>query len=312
MIQQKINFRESRDFGTLFNVAFRFLKQNAKAFFSALLLIAGPLYLVTGGLYGLYQHDTIQHIGFGSSPFGNFGWTYFAFILSAFVSHALLISTVYHFMIVYKEKPEGEPITVSDVSRSLFSNLGAFLGCFFGLLIISIIFVAVLVLLGFLFYAGSPGLLILFAFLFIIGMLLSFPNLLFIYMSTFLVCIKDGVGVGEAISRARYYMKENYWWTWVIIFVAYLGASVASFIFSLPELIVTLSSTFSRTRGILGGDGYGDDDSSAMLFIIFGIVYMIGTALVHAVLVLISGLHYYSLEEKQEGTGLMERINEIN
>ncbi|MFL5754081.1 MAG: hypothetical protein ACJ76F_11785 [Bacteroidia bacterium] len=311
MIKQKINFREYRDFGTLFNVTFKFVKQNAKAFFSSLLLIVGPMYLITGGLYGLYQHDTIQSIGFGSSPFGRFGWTYFAFMFSAFLSHALLISVVYHFMMVYKEKQEGESISVSDISRSLFSNFGMFLSCFFGLLIITILLLAVIGGLAFLFYAGSPGLMILFLFLVIIGMLLCFPNLLYIYMAAFLVCLKDQVGLGEAISRVRFYMKENYWWTWVIIFVAYIGTSIASFIFSLPELIVTLASTFSRTKGVLGGDGYGDDDSSAMLFIIFGMVYMIGTSLVHAILVLISGFHYYSLEEKHEGTGLLERINEI-
>src|SRR3972149_5114405 len=106
--QEKINFRQVRDFGETFNVTVKFFRQNFKLFFQSLIFIAGPFILISAIAGAFYQSNAANLFSFtrtGSSDiFSQFGWTYFVFIIAAVIANIMLLGTVFGFMINYLEK----------------------------------------------------------------------------------------------------------------------------------------------------------------------------------------------------------------
>ncbi len=104
-------------------------------------------------------------------------------------------------------------------------------------------------------------------------------------------------------------MRGNYWYTWLLLVVAYLMISIASSIFSLPQIILSAISSLSRFNPenyeYSGGSDY------TVLFVIFGMIAVLGQFLLMPLLNIFTTLTFHSHEEAAEGTGLKERINEI-
>src|ERR1035437_2376291 len=146
--QEKINFRQSRDFGETFNVSVKFFRQNFKLFFQSLIFIAGPFILVSAIAGAFYQSSAVSIFSLArkgeSDVFSQFGWTYLVFILAAILANIVLIGTVFSFMINYMEKGPGG-FTVNDVSKILFKNIGNILLVFFILMFLTIVVLAIVV-----------------------------------------------------------------------------------------------------------------------------------------------------------------------
>ena len=58
--QEKITFRQARDFGEIFNVSVKFLRQNVKLFFQSLIYIAGPFVLISAIAGAFYQSSALS------------------------------------------------------------------------------------------------------------------------------------------------------------------------------------------------------------------------------------------------------------
>ena len=71
MNPEKINFRQTRDFGETFNVSIKFLRQNFKLFFQSVLFIAGPFVLISAIAGAFYQSNAINM--FSITKLGNGG-----------------------------------------------------------------------------------------------------------------------------------------------------------------------------------------------------------------------------------------------
>ena len=132
--QEKINFRQVRDFGETFNVTVKFFRQNFKLFFQSLIFIAGPFVLISAIAGAFYQSNAVSMLSVArmgeSNILSQFGWTYFIFILAAVIANMTLLGTVFGFMINYMEKgPAG--FTVNDVGQTLVKNIGNILSVFF-------------------------------------------------------------------------------------------------------------------------------------------------------------------------------------
>ena len=119
---EKINFLQTRDFGETFNVTVKFIRQNFKAFFSALVLIAGPFILLSSIAGGVYQSSALglrtRILSSGSDYdfLAQYGITFIVFIIFSILSNLVSVGTTFAFMLVYKEKGPGH-FTTSDVSR---------------------------------------------------------------------------------------------------------------------------------------------------------------------------------------------------
>ena len=100
MQQQKINFHQERDFGSVLGDTLKFLKQNFKSFFASIILIVGPLILLMGLLYAYIQTTMMSNFTRDpSNPLAIFNSDYFTTLgttlLCGFISNILLSSVSY-------------------------------------------------------------------------------------------------------------------------------------------------------------------------------------------------------------------------
>lgn len=306
MNQEKINFRQVRDFGETFNVTVKFLRQNFKLFFQSLIFIAGPFILISAIAGAFYQSSAIEISTLGrvssGNPLAQYGWSFLIFMLSAIVSGIVLIGTTFSFMINYMEKgPNG--FSVNDVATKLLQNSGKILSVFFVLTLLSLLIIAVLVGIVIGLTTAVPVLGILFALAFIFGMLILFPPLMWQLSVVYLVKMQEDKGVFESFGRTREVMRGNFWWTWVIVVCSAIAIGIVGFVFTLPQMVYQMILLFSHIK-----DGSGE---TPLAFLIVATICTFCSTLLYSALYVINAFHYYSLAEAKDGVGLMERINEI-
>lgn len=306
---EKINFRQTRDFGEIFNITVQFLKQNFKSFFSAIILIAGPFLLISSIAGGVYQSSALGLRAMaltGSYDFlEQYGITFIIFIFFSILSHLVSVGTTFAFIILYMEKGPGN-FTTSDVSRLLVKNAGRLLLTFFAILLLLIPFFAILVAIGVaLTLSKAVALIILFFFALFIGMAIFFPNLFWSLSAVYLVAMQEEKPIFSSIGRTFQVMRGSYWWTWLIMLCALIAIYVIAMIFSLPQIIYQLMLTFSHYGATEEGSGM------SIPFIAVATICTFLTTVLYSVMYILCGFHYHSLAEKKDGIGLMNRIDEI-
>lgn len=306
MNQEKINFRQVRDFGETFNVSVKFLKQNFKLFFQSLFFIAGPFILVSSIAGAFYQSSAIEISTLGTitsgNPLAQYGWSFLIFMLAAILSGIVLIGTTFSFMINYMEKgPDG--FTVNDVANKLLQNIGNILAVFFVFTLLGILIIAVLAGLVFALTNVAPVLGILFMLAFIFGMLILFPPLMWQLSVVYLVKMQEDRGVLESFGRTREVMRSNFWWTWVIVICSAIAIGIVGFVFTLPQLVYQMILLFSHIK-----NGGGE---TPVAFLIVATLCTFCSTILYSLLYVVNAFHYYSLAEAKDGVGLLERINEI-
>lgn len=308
---QKIEFRKEREFTGVLGDSIKFLKQNFKPLFLSVILIIGPIVLLSGLAYSYLQTSMLSNTF--TNPGSMFGQTYFITIgvvyLLMLVNSVLLNSVVFNYMCLYQEKEAGEKITVSEVGARVWSNIGRVLGSM-GLLLILLIAVIIVVSLigvGFASMGGVGIVLLILAVIF--GGLIYGPILTYYLSGGFFVVVRDQMMILSAFGKVRRYLYGNFWWTWLILVVAMIALSILQVVFNLPATILTMTETFTRMRHITDGSGLGEDHS--ILLIIFYTLGRFLTTCSFVILHLICAFNFLSHEEKHEGQGMLGRIEEI-
>lgn len=314
MQAQKINFRRERDFGAVFGDSLKFIKQNFKPLLLCIVVIAGPFLLISavgmsyfqttaGGLQayrlsGGTEFDLAAYIG-----------SFALVMLFSFISHTVLLSTVYHYMILYYSKPFGEKISPGEVGRKVLLSFGRL----FSSTLVSVIMMVIAIVIVALIFAGIVAsknvAAAILAVLMLLALLLIFmPVLSYYFTASFFVVTRDEVWLFSGMSKVGRYMKGNFWWTWLILFVAIIALYIVQIVFSLPASILSMGRMFSR----LGSGPYpGVDEGPSLLLIGLYVFAALCSSLCSAFLLILSAFHFLSQEEKQEGAGLMSRIEEI-
>ncbi len=304
--QEKINFRQVRDFGETFNVTVKFLRQNFKLFFQSLIFIAGPFLLISAIAGAFYQSNAVSIFSVSnmgqSNILSQFGWTYLIFILATIISNMVLFGTVYGFMINYMEKGQGG-FTINDVGQTLVKNIGNILSVFFILMFFTVVILALVVGIVVGIAYAVPVLGVLFGIALFIGLLILLPPVMWLLSVVYLVKMQEGKGVMESFGRTRKVMRNNFWWTWVIMVCAVLAVGIISFVFALPQAIYQMVLIFSHLKDASG--------EVSIPFLIVATICTFCSTLLYSGLYVISSFHYYSLAEQKDGIGLMERIDEI-
>ncbi|MEO6301885.1 MAG: hypothetical protein ABIP51_01815 [Bacteroidia bacterium] len=321
MSDQKIYLRKVRDLGGIFTAAFAFIKQNFKPFFGSLLFLAGP-FIIVGSAISAYMMGSsmtlTRMIRNFDSFYGNLIISYFFSSLFIFIGITIYNVILNKNLIENEKLQNNESLTINHSISGFFSDFWRILGN--SLLLIIIFFVAVLIIAlafaGLFALAGGGSsangaivLVVLLVILLFIALLLFGPILSFIPLAALFVCQRDRIGIFPAVKKVMYYMKGNFWMTWVVSFVAIISYSIMGFIVQIPVLIITLVTTFSRARSTIG---YGEQDESTPLLLVS--VIIISSLLSYAVLsvyYLMSIYQYTSLEEKKEGSSIIEKINNI-
>jgi hypothetical protein len=306
MNQEKVILFQARDFGETFSAAIKFIKQNFKAFFKAQLFVAGP-FILFAAIAGAYYQANMLTVVAGRNMLGGFssilGWPYLIYILAMVLSHLSVLGTTYAYMVAYHNN-KGENVEVAQVSKILLKNSMKIIGGFFLVLILVVIIgFAAAFIIGLI---GSIHIImaIIMGIVTVGGLLIIIPPFSWQFTTYYLYMMHNDDSVINSLSRIREIMRGEFWWTWLIVICTGIAVGILAVVFAIPQLIYQMILTFTAASG----------NSDGELSIPFMVVVTIGTILVtltYSLYYIVFAMHYYSLIEKKEGIGLMERINEI-
>lgn len=278
MAQQKIYLRKVRDFGLVIGDTFQFMRQEFKPLMSAFLLISGVFILAAAVAGGFLQMNMTSLFGdvtrneFGSELFSVFIGRYFLVILTMMVAMAAMQTAVAVYQKLYDKDTDTSP--AMDVIWNEFKRY------FPKILLLA--FVKLII--------------------YTIGLVLCIlPGIYFIVVLTPMtwIIVNEDASIGEAFSKCFRLVRENFWISLGVYFVAYLIYSVAASV---------IGVVFGIVVGIASYLGTKEFDSTMAIVTSVTNVF---TYMFYVIFAVSVGLHYYSLTEQQDGTGMMRRLSSI-
>lgn len=313
---QPLEFRKVRDFGQLISALFEFLRGHGSTLGKHLLLIVGPVTLLTG-LGSYFMNQSIQRYSTMSSPGSMDPQTMLMEIMPQFFIQILLFSVAYIAMMgiinEYIYSLENDPENAGEVSviwRHFSSRLGRHITNVIapGLVCMVPIFIFGAVLgIG----LSEPELL---PVMVLLGFFIIFPMYIYliITLSIFpVVRVQENIGVADGIKRCLNLMKGFFWksfWFFVIILIIQM---VLSMIFGIPSMIVNLIVPMTMPD-LASSTSPGDGSVGIVMQAVDIIVNIIATAGSQLLYVIgISGIvfQYFNLVERKEGLGMMAKLD---
>lgn len=279
---EKINFQEVREFGDLVSVTFTFIRQNFKPLGKALLYIAGPFVLLTGlftstmliRVITTWSPETIKSFPEWINSMASFSLLNYVF---TFVTTTVMAGVVYEYIVLYLDYGPSD-FTFTDVMESLKEDSLHIL-----------------------------GLALLTAFLVTAGMFLFFlPGIYLgvVFSPVFMVLLYEKQSITDSFSRCFQLISGHWWFTFGYLIVLFFILSIISIIISLPHTIITDTLMFNSASGHLS-------KNSQIIILISSIVTSVTTFL-YAIPMVGIAFHYFNLVERKEGTGLLNRIDEMD
>ncbi|MDR6785882.1 hypothetical protein ABIE26_004649 [Pedobacter africanus] len=278
-MSEKIEFKKLREFGEVISDTVLFIKQNFKAllkvfvYFCGFFIVAGIIASVIQqlGLQGMAK-DTGNPFKF-ARPSEIFTLSYFMVIVFTLFTYTAINVSILSFIVLYIEKQRTAPSP---------EEVWGYFKYYFVRVFFSGLFVSIFVMVAFLFCI-LPGVYI-------------FPA-----MSLFsAVMVMENGSFSYSFSRSFKLLKDQWWVTAGTIFVIWMIAYASMSFASLPAVFLTMAGTFMPISS---------EWSKVMI--------VIGTIVQHLCYVFMMipvigcTLCYFNLAERQESTGLMDRINQL-
>ena len=276
-------FRKIRDFGSVMNHSFDFIKAENRRLGKALLIYVLPFFILTGILVMLVQTSMVQDLGNGIKPgatiFQSFSWERIGFsYLLQLLNFTVLSTVIFSFINLYLKK-NGE-FEVAELKGSILKTGGKLLTA--NIVVGLIVAVASMFLL-------IPGI--------YLGVVFSLVVPVIVF---------EDAKLGQALSRSFEIIKGNWWKTFGILFIGGVIIYILSIILSIPLIISTAAKSFhavsSHTQPQIFTQGY---------LIASTIISMIQTFAWSLVIIFIS-IQYFSLVEEKERPTLQAKIDKLN
>lgn len=282
-MEPKVEFSRTRDFGEIINDSINFIKQNFKALFTPLLYINLIFILASIATGILIQIKTIELLGaeragtlgvFSDATFiPGSGINYALYFLFYFISYAVVQLVTLCFIDLYKKNGNTVP-TKEEVWLACKAHFWRF--TLASLLLFLIVMIATL-------FCVLPGVYL-------------FPIASLVYV----IVIMDDASFDQAFTRAFTLIKDRWWKTFGALFIVWLIAYFSVGIVALPGTLMTMSSLL-----------LGESSSLSLIGAILNVVIQSFGMLVYSLPTITMALCYFSLSEEKEGTGLMERIQNL-
>lgn len=283
MVTKKIEFRKVREFGENISDTFTFIKQEFKPLLKSYLLIAGVLILITtlllgifmGSIYGGLFESVINDSGAEAVP--QFSGLSVGSIIAIFflgpLTVAAINTVVSCYIKLYMEKGKISP-TFEEVWRETSKHL------------LSVIL-----------FSYLYGLAV------FIGMLLCFIPGIYLAIVLFpyaqVIIFEEEKSVGGVWNRCFGLIRENFWVTVLLyILISLLTSFVSGAIGFVVGGSITLLSYFTTK------------DISTSTGILYGTVYFF-SYLFYVIIMVSIVMHYFNLSEKQDSSGILQRIQNI-
>lgn len=199
--KRKIDFRQVRDFGSLINITFEFIRENFKGLALSQLIIAGPAVILLGIMNTLNLLNT-----FSETVFLRLVIIY----VPMFFVFILVMSVAYGYINIYLDTDKTE-ITPADVWEEVKKNFGMMSAT----LILSSIWIALASLLLIL-----PG----------IYLLINFSIV-------FAIRHREKLSFSDAFSRCTELIKHRWWYTFGLAIVIGIIQAFFTYILQMPSTI---------------------------------------------------------------------------
>lgn len=280
MNKEAINFKEQRELGDIISTTFKFIRENYKSYFLSMIKIIWPAFLLLVAAVSFYSYSTIGSSLFMSGEGNTFFIGFGLLLMALLLYYAILNVAAFNFIKSYMQN-KGEVIH-QEIKDGVKRDLGKMLG--------------LQVLSGILIVAGTM--------IFILpGIYLSIP----LTIAAAALVFKNE-SVGASISEGFYLVKDNWWSSFISLFLIWLIVYVISLVFQLPLLI------YSIIKMVTVMDGPDQTNISE----VFDGVYLILTVAASAVQYLLYAITplgvafvYYHLNEKKYATGAYESIDNL-
>lgn len=281
-MSEKLEFKKLRAFGEIINDTFLFIKQNFKPLLKVLLYFCG-FFILASTVASIMQQLEAKQLTIAAAGDGNlfgitrfkqlFTFNYLLLFIFSMASTSAMYVAVLSYIAVYIQK--GKVAPAPDEIWAYFKYY--FFRVFSSSIGLSIFFIFCLL------FCLIPGIYVFPA------MSLFFP-----------VMVLENTSFLYAFNRSFKLLKDQWWVTAGAILIIYVIAYASMSLASMPVIILTMISVFTK-----GAKGLSDTVIilSAVvqhLSYVFMIVPIIG-----------STLCYFNLAERQESTGLMDRINQL-
>lgn len=279
---QKIELRKTRNFSEKLNITFEFIRQNFRQFIPAILFISVPLYIIGKIIISYYQNFIMPSSVEGSDVItmvgGMFGFFFLAYLFIG-LGYLFNASLIYNYVRLYGEREDPRLITVSDIWEYAKKDIGS--------LFVAGLLVGIVSVVGF-FVFVIPGI--------YLGVTLSLITSVIIF---------ERKSVGDAFSRCFTLIKDKWWSTFGLLFIAALIQGSMGAIFNIPEIVFTFIITFHRESSDFISDPPLWQQTGILLS---ACLSAIGAGLLSCISYLALAFQYFNLSERLEAAGLMARI----
>lgn len=311
-------FRRVRDFGQALSGLIEFLRGNWKNLGKSLVFIAGPLLLifgVAGGslwneIFALAQQNSMEVFNFTE----NFQLTIVAEILILMVAYFLTGATVLavtNEYILMSMGEEMEHFTVSLLWGKISARIGQHIATFIAVNVLlggAIVGIAVITSLASLIFNSDFIILAVGVFA---GVL--FVVYFFIVLSLFpAIRVIENQGIVDAIRRSFLLMKNFFWASLGLYFVAALIQLIIEVVFTIPFYVLQIIAAITSLPEVVGGVADGTVEFGPVFKIAFAIAGVFSVAaglLLNTMTVSVHTLQYFNLVERKEGVGMMAKLD---
>lgn len=310
-----IEFQQTRDFSKKLNATFEFIKQNFKPLTKSLLYIAGPPMLISSILAGNLYSGYLGFItGFSQNP-GNpevmtgyltspLLWIQVAGAALLFlISFVVIVSVVNNYMLEY-HSTRSNKIDVDVIWQRVRHTLPMYFGTtlMYWLLLLAGYLLIVFIVAGASFLSVWLGVLV--GFVTIAG----FVYIVVALSLLFIVRAWEKTGFFEAASRCFMLIRDKWWSTFGLLFVASIIQSTIASVFLIPWYI---NFFITMLHSIEGGPVSQPSFLSELINNIFMTLYFIISFLLYSIPLLALAFQYFNLVELKEAKGLLTRIDSI-
>ncbi|MBE7640223.1 hypothetical protein GUB10_07735 [Salegentibacter sp. BLCTC] len=276
-----INFKQEREIGDIISYTFKFIRENYKAYFKSIVQIIWPAFLLLIAAVSYYTYSTIGNT-FMFNQDGGFFISFGSLFIGLLLYFAVMNVAAFHSVKSYVHN-KGE-INQDEIKQGVKTDLGKMFGL--GAITWILIFVGLIIFI-------------------IPGIYLSVP----LSIAAAVLVFKNE-SIGGSISEGFHLIKNNWWMSFISLFLIWLIVYVISFVFQIPVLIYSFIKMFTiMEENAASGPNVAD---------IFDWVYLSLTIISSAIQYLLYAITpigvafvYYNLNEQKYFTGAYESIENL-
>lgn len=287
MTKNPIIFQRQRDLGEIITDTFKFIRENFRILGKLIFRITAPVFIILLFAIAYYSYlglDSFNNPFFGISTGVNLDMYFisiFILVTSLLAFYILLYSTILHLIGSYIRN-EGR-INENEVYSGVKSDFGSMLGLF--------------LLIGLM---TGAGLLL----CILPGVYLWVP----LSLTPAILVMGRGDSVIDTISNSFTLVKDNWWVTFLSLFVITLLVYIIGLVFQLPLIFYVFIKALMGSQEVSVADPASFVD---WVYIVFNVIASLAQYLLTSILVVASAFIYFDLDEKKYSTGSFKTISNL-